>query len=96
MPTQLDVRPTDATEVTVGLDEPYNVFLWNDPVTTVSVVVYVLQKVFGYSAEKAGRLMLEAHTTGKTVVWRGERNRAVDYCLALGTHGLQATIGKDV
>lgn len=85
-------RHGDAVEGSVA--EPYNVFLWNDPVTLMDVVVRVLKKVFGYGSEKAELLMLTAHTEGKVVVWTGERDRAVRYCLELGTNGLQSTVAR--
>ncbi len=72
--------------------EPYDVLLWNDPVTLMEVVVRVLKKVFGYDSDKAELLMLTAHHEGKVVVWTGERDRAVRYCLELGTNGLQSTV----
>lgn len=78
----------------VGLDVPYNVFLWNDPVTLMEVVVRVLKKVFGYDTEKAELLMLTAHNDGKVVVWTGERDRAVRHCLELGAFGLQSTVAR--
>jgi ATP-dependent Clp protease adaptor protein ClpS len=77
-----------------SIDVPYNVILWNDPVTLMEVVVRVLQKVFGYDAAKAERLMLAAHQEGKVVVWSGERDRAARYCLELGTNGLQSTVAR--
>ncbi|MDA8317944.1 MAG: ATP-dependent Clp protease adaptor ClpS [Actinomycetota bacterium] len=73
---------------------PYNVVLWNDPVTLMEVVVRALKKVFGYSSEKAELLMLTAHREGKAVVWTGERERAVRHCLELGTYGLQSTVAR--
>lgn len=77
-----------------SIEEPYNVFLWNDPVTLMEVVVRVLKKVFGYDTGKAELLMLTAHNEGKVVVWTGERDRAVRYCLELGTNGLQSTVAR--
>jgi ATP-dependent Clp protease adaptor protein ClpS len=50
-----DVRP----------DVPWVVVVWNDPVNLMSYVVYVFQKLFGYSREKATRLMLDVHHKGK-------------------------------
>ena len=76
--------------------EPYNVLLWNDPVTLMEVVVRVLKKVFGYGPEKAELLMLTAHHEGKVVVWTGERDRAVRYSLELGVNGLQSTVARAV
>lgn len=76
-------------------EQPWNVFLWNDPVSLMGFVKRTLQKVFGYSQEKASQLMLEAHTRDKTVVWSGEREQAEQYALELHGHGLQATVGHD-
>ena len=75
-------------------DLPFEVLLWNDPVTLMDVVVRVLRKVFGYTADKAELLMLTAHREGKAVVWTGERDRAVRYCIELGSNGLQSTIRR--
>ncbi len=82
------------TDVEGSIDVPYNVFLWNDPATLMDVVVRVLKKVFGFGSEKAEALMLRAHNEGKAVVWTGERDRAVRYCLELGTNGLQSTVAR--
>lgn len=89
-----EVEGRQAEDVEPEVDVPYNVFLWNDPVTLMEVVVRVLKKVFGYDTEKAESLMLAAHNDGKVVVWTGERDRAVRYCLELGTHGLQSTVAR--
>lgn len=75
-------------------DTPYDVILWNDPVTLMHVVVRALEKVFGYPAEVARRLMMAAHLDGKAVVWTGGRDEAVRHCLELGAHGLQATVRR--
>ena len=75
-------------------DVPYDVFLWNDPVTLMDMVVRVLSKVFGYDGATAQALMLRAHREGKAVVWSGERERATSYCMRLGRYGLQSTVAK--
>ena len=101
LPCAVGVTGTRTEEVRRGevdvvgsIADPYNVFLWNDPVTLMEVVVRVLKKVFGYDAGKAEQLMLKAHNEGKVVVWTGERDRAVRYCLELGTNGLQSTVAR--
>lgn len=73
---------------------PYHVFLWNDPITLMDVVVRALKKTFGYGPQKAELLMMAAHREGKAVVWTGERDRARHYCIELGSHGLQATVAR--
>ena len=50
---------------------PYAVVLHNDDHNNVAFVVAVLQKVFGYTRVKCVTLMLEAHKTGRSVVWVG-------------------------
>jgi len=56
------------TDEALGTDRPWIVIVWNDPVNLMSYVVYVFQKLFGYSREKATRLMLQVHHDGKAAV----------------------------
>ncbi len=39
-------------EALVGTDRPWLVIVWNDPVNLMTYVVYVFQKLFGYSARR--------------------------------------------
>src|SRR5215218_1666997 len=57
-------------------DVPWQAIVWNDPVNLMSYVTYVLQKLFGYSLEKATELMLDVHHKGKAVVANGTREVA--------------------
>lgn len=50
---------------------PYAVILHNDDVNTFDFVILVLRKVFGYTMEKCVKLTVEAHETGRSVVWVG-------------------------
>ncbi len=52
-------------------DVPWIVIVWNDPINLMSYVVFVFQKLFGYSKEKATKLMLDVHQKGKAVVSSG-------------------------
>ena len=79
----------------VGPDLPWLVIVWNDPVNLMSYVVYVFQQVFGYSREKATKLMLEVHHDGKSVVSHGTREKAEIDVARLHAHGLWATMEKD-
>ena len=73
-------------------DRPWLVIVWNDPVNLMSYVVYVLQKLFGYSREKATRLMLQVHHDGKAVVSDGNREKAEADVARLHANGLWATM----
>ncbi|MBI2168108.1 MAG: ATP-dependent Clp protease adapter ClpS [Actinobacteria bacterium] len=83
-PGEADIRP----------DVPWIVVVWNDPVNLMSYVVYVLQKLFGYSREKATRLMLQVHHEGKAVVSDGTREKAEADVARLHAHGLWATLQR--
>jgi ATP-dependent Clp protease adaptor protein ClpS len=97
----VEVEPTEAepdelgepeSDEVVGTDRPWIVIVWNDPVNLMSYVVYVLQKLFGYSREKATRLMLQVHHDGKAVVSDGSREKAEADVARLHAHGLWATM----
>ena len=64
-----DVRPDEDTRTRTL--PPYQVVLHNDEVNTMEFVVAVLQEVFKYRIEQCMTLMLEAHETGRAVVWVG-------------------------
>jgi len=55
-------------------------------------VVYVLQKLFGYSREKATRLMMQVHNEGKAAVSEGQREKAEADVARLHGFGLWATM----
>ena len=77
---------------TVSTDRPWLVIVWNDPINLMTFVTYVLQKLFGYSKEKATRLMLDVHNKGLAVVASGTRERAELDVYRLQEHGLWATM----
>lgn len=55
---------------------PYHVILLNDDDHSMDFVVNVLRKVFAFTIEKAVQLMMEAHETGRSVVWTGSKEVA--------------------
>ncbi|HEX9343999.1 MAG TPA: ATP-dependent Clp protease adapter ClpS [Actinomycetota bacterium] len=84
-------QPEDVAEP----DVPWIVIVWNDPINLMSYVVFVFQKLFGYSKEKATKLMLDVHHKGKAVVSSGPRERAELDVYRLHSYGLWATMQKD-
>jgi ATP-dependent Clp protease adaptor protein ClpS len=83
------------TEEAVETQRPWNVVVWNDPVTPMSVVVVIFKKIFGYSNNKATQLMMTVHHEGRAIVWSGLRERAETYCVKLQVAGLQSTIEQE-
>ena len=92
------IAPTEVEETTErdkpADDRPWQVIVWNDPINLMSYVTFVLQKLFGYSLEKATKLMMDVHTKGKAVVSSGDRERAELDVFRLHEHGLWATMEK--
>jgi ATP-dependent Clp protease adaptor protein ClpS len=93
------VRPVETEQVTsdesVDHDKPWIVIVWNDPINLMSYVTYVLQKLFGYSLEKATELMLDVHHKGRAVVSSGTREKAEMDVYRLHDHGLWATLEQE-
>ena len=80
---------------TVETAKPWVVIVWNDPVNLMSYVTFVFQKLFGYSKEKATKLMLDVHQKGKAVVSSGNREQAETDVSRLHAYGFWATMQRD-
>ncbi len=91
------ITPIEITEQNsaTDLDKPWKVIVWDDPINLMSYVTFVFRKLFGHSKEKATRLMLEVHTTGKAVVATGPREKSELDVFRLHEHGLWATMERD-
>ena len=93
------ISPTEiaSPEGDLGLDtdQPWIVLVWNDPINTMEYVTLVFQKLFGYSKEKAEKLMLDVHNLGRAVVSSGAREKAEIDVFRLHEHGLWATMQHD-
>ena len=94
-----DVAPVEidqpSIDTNLAIDQPWIVLVWNDPINLMSYVTYVLQKVFGYSNEKAESLMLDVHEKGRAVVSNGSKEKAELDVFRLHEHGLWATMQQD-
>jgi ATP-dependent Clp protease adaptor protein ClpS len=90
----VEVKEPEVTEV-VTPDTPWVVIVWNDPINLMSYVTFVLQKLFGYSKEKATKLMMQVHEQGKAVVSSGSREQMERDVARLHAAGLWATLQQD-
>lgn len=86
--------PGTTTDTTTQHDREWDVIVWNDPITLMSYVVFVLRKLFGYDEEKATQLMLQVHHEGRAIVAHGPREKAEMDVHRLHSHGLQATLTR--
>ncbi len=91
VPTVLPI--TERTNYPIDdIDRPWLVIVWDDPVNLMSYVTFVFRKLFGYSKEKAHRLMMQVHTEGRAVVSSGPKEKAEMDVFRLHEHGLWATM----
>ncbi|MHC4953425.1 MAG: ATP-dependent Clp protease adapter ClpS [Planctomycetota bacterium] len=74
------------------LAPPWQLIVHNDPVTLMSYVTMVFQRLFGYPFPEAYRLMMEVHNEGRSIVWKGAREQAEIYLHKLHAHQLLATM----
>lgn len=90
------LTPAEATEIeeTIDPDRPWITVVHNDPVNLMSYVTWVFQKLFGYSREKAEKLMLDVHHKGRAVVSAGVRERMEYDASRLHAYGLWATVER--
>ena len=91
-PVEVD-RPVGDQDVSP--DRPWVVIVWNDPINLMSYVTFVFQKLFGYSHQKATKLMLDVHHKGKAADSSGHREQAETDVSRLHAHGLWATMQRD-
>ncbi len=91
-PQQVE-RPETLDETHV--EKPWITIVWNDPINLMSYVAFVFQKLFGYSKEKATKLMLDVHHKGRAVVSSGSREQMEHDVARLHAHGLWATLQQD-
>ncbi|MFO0982847.1 MAG: ATP-dependent Clp protease adapter ClpS [Planctomycetota bacterium] len=86
--------PVEETDTRTRLDRPWSVIVWDDPINLMSYVVYVFQKLFGFSEQVATIKMLEVHEQGRSLVVTVDREKAEYYVSRLHLYGLKATMEK--
>ena len=80
------------TRTIPALSASWHTVVWDDPINLMGYVTSVFQRHFGYSSEKATRLMLEVHERGRAVVSTGMRERMEADVVAMHGYGLRATL----
>ena len=77
-----------------SVDLPWLVVVHNDPVNLMSYVTMIFRRIFGWPRERAEKHMMEVHSLGRSVVWRGTREQAEHYVQQLHACLLLATLEK--
>jgi ATP-dependent Clp protease adaptor protein ClpS len=93
MTSPVELERSEVDEV--GTDDmPWQTIVWNDPVNLMSYVTYVFQTLFGYSKDKATKLMLDVHHKGKATVSSGSKDKVETDVAKLHAAGLWATMER--
>jgi ATP-dependent Clp protease adaptor protein ClpS len=87
----VEVESTEKAEQSLQ-DPVWVTVVWNDPVNLMTYVTYVFQTYFGYTKNKATRLMKEVHNLGKSIVASGSREQMEKDVAAMHGYGLWATV----
>ncbi|CAL9537018.1 ATP-dependent Clp protease adapter protein ClpS [Streptomyces sp. enrichment culture] len=97
-PAPLEIERTESAEEVFAVPEPdvpWVTIVHNDPVNLMSYVTYVFQSYFGYSKDKATKLMMDVHHKGRAVVSSGTREEMERDVQAMHGYGLWATLQHD-
>jgi ATP-dependent Clp protease adaptor protein ClpS len=92
MTGQTTTLPEVEPRAALARDGGWRVVVLNDPVNLMSYVVLVFRKIFGFDENTARKHMLEVHERGRSVVWRGLREKAEAYAYSLQEWQLQAVL----
>ncbi|MCP2170397.1 ATP-dependent Clp protease adapter ClpS [Goodfellowiella coeruleoviolacea] len=94
-PVEQESTQAEFTGAELGVeDTPWQTVVWNDPVNLMSYVTYVFQKLFGYSRDKATKLMLDVHHKGRAIVSSGSKDKVEGDVAKLHAAGLWATMQR--
>ncbi len=66
----------ERTQTSPKLLPPFNVILENDDDHSMDFVIDTLRKVLGCQHERAVQLTLQAHFTGRSIIWTGPKEVA--------------------
>jgi ATP-dependent Clp protease adaptor protein ClpS len=92
--TKTSPVPAPRAVTELQLEGVWRVVVLNDPVNLMSYVVMVFKKVFGFDEPTARKHMLEVHEQGRSVVWRGLREKAEAYVFTLQQWHLTAVLER--
>lgn len=92
--TDSDTFILPGQQESTGMDTPWHVVVFNDPVNLMSYVTLVIQRIFGYPESKARLMMLDVHQKGSCVVWTGAREQAEFYVHQLQSYQLRCSMRR--
>jgi len=95
-PVEIEItEPLTIENTELGIEEPWAVIVWDDPINLMHYVTYVFKKIFGFPDAKANKLMLDVHEKGRASVFTGDKLEAEKYVYKLHGFGLWATLEQN-
>ena len=83
---------SEVTDVSVSVDEPCNLVVWNDDVNTFEWVIETLVEVCGHTEEQAEQCAYIIHFQGKCSVKKGDYEKLKLMCDKITERGIGATV----
>jgi len=93
-PSSGDTETVVVGKPKVSTAPPWAVVIYDDPVNFMDYVTMCIQRIFGYSRERAKKHMLEVHQHGRSQVWSGNKEKAELYVHQLHAAQLQASLER--
>src|SRR4051812_32820549 len=89
-----DIQELGSTKIKEAFEKGWHVIVWNDPVNLMNYVIFVFQRVLGFSSAKARKHMLEVHHQGRSCVATETREKAELYLQKIQQFGLRTSLEK--
>jgi ATP-dependent Clp protease adaptor protein ClpS len=94
MSTAMDLDIATEFAAMLGVEDPWQLILWNDDVNTFDHVVATLTRVLQIPVGRAEHLAQEAHLQGRSIACDGEQDKMQSLAQALGDNGITASVEK--
>ena len=86
------IKENEETDLLTDVEDPCQLIVWNDDVTTFDWVIETLMEICGHTFEQAEQCAMIIHTKGKYAVKQGSYDELKPQCDAITERGIGATI----
>ena len=92
MNTATHIKESEETDLLTDVEDPCQLIVWNDDVTTFDWVIETLMEICGHTFEQAEQCAMIIHTKGKYSVKEGSYDFLKPMCNAITGRDIGATI----
>ena len=86
------IKENEETDLLTDVEDPCQLIVWNDDVTTFDWVIETLMEICGHTFEQAEQCAMIIHTKGKYSVKEGSYDFLKPMCNAITGRDIGATI----